>query len=787
MGRKIILLSDGTGNSAAKVWRTNVWRIFESLDLSGNDQVAFYDDGVGTSSFKPAAMLGGAFGYGLKRNVLDLYKFACRNCRDKDDAIYGFGFSRGAFTIRVVIGLIFERGLVKAHSEQELDAKAKAAYRAFRKANFHTNWYYAYRWFRSFFIKETPPKEVRSADVNVRFLGLWDTVAAYGTPVEEMTRGIGQWIWPWQIPDCKLNDHVKRACHALSIDDERTTFHPILWDERKEEPLSPREDGKRYLADERISQVWFAGVHSNVGGGYPDDSIAQIPLMWIMSEAKSCGLCFKSAADANPQTYGHPITAQDKDGRIYDPRKGLGGYYRYGPRSIHELGKELLWRKGTGFALAKIHESVLKRVRNNAQSYSPNGLPAQYEVVTGDGRVLAPFEPAPELASRPYETADQAQARFHLQEKVWNLIWGRRIFYFLTVGVTIYLLVFPVLKALPTSAELTNPLRWVSDVVRVVGAYLPGAAGPWIEGYARDPGRLIVVGAILAGMLWGGGWLAAKIQSQMGMLWQQSLRSGLVDSEEPGDLIYRLRTSGAYKAVHAGIKKYVAPAMFALLFAYLGLTLTSHVLFNVQDDAGWVCRERPVELEQDSKHPSREKVKDYKGLVNLARGETMLASGAATNELVRDVARLPEFKTSELCQSMGVWLERNGKYLIKFDSTDNFRDGAIEASEGFYSTDPPSTLQKALMIALVPLRREMIRPWFRVVARIGGKGGEEIFLDPDFSDKFLINEPITATRDGELFLFVNDATIGIPGFEGYFYGLFYKNNEGSARVTITRR
>src|SRR5262249_61802254 len=79
MGKRIILLSDGTGNSAAKVWRTNVWRVFESLELSGSEQVAFYDDGVGTSSFLPLAILGGAFGWGLKRNVLDLYKFLCRN------------------------------------------------------------------------------------------------------------------------------------------------------------------------------------------------------------------------------------------------------------------------------------------------------------------------------------------------------------------------------------------------------------------------------------------------------------------------------------------------------------------------------------------------------------------------------------------------------------------------------------------------------------------------------------------------------------------------------------
>src|SRR3977135_2929711 len=106
MSRKIILLSDGTGNAAGKVWRTNVWRTFEALDLSGSDQVAFYDDGVGTSSFKPWAVLGGAFVFCLKRNVLDISKFVCRNYRGDTDDIYGFGFSRGAFTIRVVMGLI---------------------------------------------------------------------------------------------------------------------------------------------------------------------------------------------------------------------------------------------------------------------------------------------------------------------------------------------------------------------------------------------------------------------------------------------------------------------------------------------------------------------------------------------------------------------------------------------------------------------------------------------------------------------------------------------------------
>jgi len=77
--KNIILLSDGTGNSAAKVWRTNVWRVFGSLALTNARQVAIYDDGVGSVSFKPLALLGGASGWGLKRNVIELYTFLCRN------------------------------------------------------------------------------------------------------------------------------------------------------------------------------------------------------------------------------------------------------------------------------------------------------------------------------------------------------------------------------------------------------------------------------------------------------------------------------------------------------------------------------------------------------------------------------------------------------------------------------------------------------------------------------------------------------------------------------------
>ena len=204
MPRRIVLLSDGTGNSSAKVWRTNVWRLFCALDLTSNDQVACYDDGVGSSSFKPLAILGGAFGVGLRRNVISLYKFACRNFRAQGDEIYGFGFSRGAFTIRVTIGLILDQGLIPAAntSETELDRLARRAYHDYHKKHFHTNWGLILRRLKKLVGRVQPVPTALPPGHRmpvVRFLGLWDTVAAYGLPVDEMTQGVSQWIWPLRI------------------------------------------------------------------------------------------------------------------------------------------------------------------------------------------------------------------------------------------------------------------------------------------------------------------------------------------------------------------------------------------------------------------------------------------------------------------------------------------------------------------------------------------------------------------------------------------------------------
>ena len=319
--KNIILLSDGTGNAASKVWRTNVWRTFESIDLSQPDQVALYADGVGTSSFKPLAVLGGVFGYGLKNNVIECYKFVCRNYQPKD-RIYGFGIQPRRLHHPRRDEEILTQGLVKYdNNEADLHRYAVAAYRAFRRDNVDSAWHIdLFRRLRDFILRTPYEKLTKKVDrpdedrPKVRFLGLWDTVAAYGLPVEEMTRFYSKWIFPFEILDTQLHGDVVRACHALSIDDERTTFQPVLWTEVGPDDSAVNPPAT-HTPQERLSQVWFAGVHSNVGGGYPDDSNARVSLGWILKEASLCDLRFKASPGAEPDALRFAKSASDKDGQ----------------------------------------------------------------------------------------------------------------------------------------------------------------------------------------------------------------------------------------------------------------------------------------------------------------------------------------------------------------------------------------------------------------------------------------------------------------------------------------
>ena len=122
-----------------------------------------------------------------------------------------------------------------------------------------------------------------SAHPAIEFIGVWDTVDAYGLPMDELAILWDRFIYPLYFPDYTLSPIVKRACHAVSVDDERLTFHPVLWDEGPEPGLVAA--GK--VSPGRIEQVWFPGVHSDVGGGYSKDLLALVTLDWMISKVEA--------------------------------------------------------------------------------------------------------------------------------------------------------------------------------------------------------------------------------------------------------------------------------------------------------------------------------------------------------------------------------------------------------------------------------------------------------------------------------------------------------------------
>ena len=137
MAKNIVICSDGTGNSAVKDRGTNVFKIFESIDLNGHrlnpkldPQVPIYDDGVGTEDFRPLKIFAGITGWGLSRNVKQLYKELCR-IYDPGDKIFLFGFSRGAFTVRSLVGLIVRCGIIDAQKQSTAEAFDGCVNRAF--------------------------------------------------------------------------------------------------------------------------------------------------------------------------------------------------------------------------------------------------------------------------------------------------------------------------------------------------------------------------------------------------------------------------------------------------------------------------------------------------------------------------------------------------------------------------------------------------------------------------------------------------------------------------------
>ena len=799
MAKKLIVLSDGTGNSAAKLFKTNVWKLYEALDLTpSGDQIALYDDGVGTSHFRPWALLTGAFGFGLKRNVLKMYVFLSRHYHNEIEAqrearpggeikppeIYGFGFSRGAFTIRVLSGLVVRQGLVPPATEAEMYRMALLSYRAYRKKCFHTitGLEKPFRNLRDAIAKlvdrlrrrpEYDPNrqtedgkpnaggaKMNTGGVKIRFLGLWDTVAAYGMPIEELRVAIDKLIFPLTFTTTNLLKDVQCARHALSIDDERSSFAPLLWDHEE---------------DDRLKQVWFAGVHANVGGGNPDDSLSSAPLAWMVFNAKDEGLQFHQPALDEIRGRATPY------GKMYNSRSGLSSFYRYQPRQVRCQIAGV-----TVPAPPVVHESVVFRMATGFQGYAPIALPQEVEVVDRDGQIhrFAGFQEVAAQGADRFK-AMAAAKDIRLADMVASLkppkdtdlikagVFRRRVAYFGTLIPALALAAFPILGPMfPQAAQLDQD--WVETlgaVGRSVASITPWYLAPWQNAIAQNP----IVAAILAALAFfcyrRGKSLRIGIADRARAAWgighntQQALRPSILDR-----LALALLGSPRAKATWAFTSGKLFPAFAGLLAVLLPAILIDRTLFWLKSTRGQICA-------------SQTPFEDLRGVTGQWQ----------------DIV----FRADDPCLATKYRVRQGRRYELRLQlpPKGQWNDAGNEADWTGLNFSKLSWSQALIMYAGTPTRRSLREPWFVPIARVGNFGSEEYVLTPaDVAEGKKPRETMTSViaprRNGELFLFVNDAYSGLfplawlePAARqktGWSAHHLYGNNSGTATVSIRR-
>lgn len=277
MAKRLVVCCDGTWNTINQKYPTNVAEVHKAVAATGGGmrQQKHYVEGVGNKPW--SRFTGGAFGAGLSDNVLDAYRFVVRNYEPGDELFF-FGFSRGAYTARSTVGLIRNCGVLLGRNEERIGD----AYRMYRDRDRAATGpdSSAARAFRAKFSHRDPDP------TPIRFIGVWDTVGALGIPLSG-GRLLNMFNRRWQFHNTELSSTVRSAFHALAIDEKRRSFEPTIW---KPSPTA--------VGQER-EQLWFAGDHSDVGGGHGDRGLSDAALRWLVSCAQSCGLAFEPKALAH--------------------------------------------------------------------------------------------------------------------------------------------------------------------------------------------------------------------------------------------------------------------------------------------------------------------------------------------------------------------------------------------------------------------------------------------------------------------------------------------------------
>jgi len=272
--KRIIICADGTWNLRDQVEEesgrrrpTNVTKVARAIkprDRHGVDQVVFYRDGIGTRG-PLDKMTGGAFGRGMEDNVRNLYRSIVYNYVPGDELFF-FGFSRGAFTVRTLAGFMNTVGLIEKDDDYFVP-EIYACYESNRGPETEA-WRKAFRR-----VKWPHPCP------DIKFIGVWDTVGALGAP--GVVGKVASWLRgnKYAYHDIQLHAPIQNAYHALAIDERRKPFTPSLW-ERPDDWTG------------NLEQAWFPGVHSDVGGGYYPDGLANEALHWLVGKAEALDLAF---------------------------------------------------------------------------------------------------------------------------------------------------------------------------------------------------------------------------------------------------------------------------------------------------------------------------------------------------------------------------------------------------------------------------------------------------------------------------------------------------------------
>jgi uncharacterized protein (DUF2235 family) len=330
--KRIILCADGTWNEPDQLDKTtgrrrptNVTKLARAISprsSAGIDQVVFYHGGVGTNGGLDK-FTGGAFGRGIEANIRDLYRFIVFNYEPGDE-IYLFGFSRGAFTVRTLVGFMNKFGLIQKDDDYYVP-DIYACYENNAQPG-SDEWNQAFHNIKDG--RPCPP---------IRMIGVWDTVGALGVPGL-----LGHFFNKdkYKYHDVTLHSCVENAYHALAVDERRKPFAPDLW---------TRPSGWTG----KLEQVWFGGVHSNVGGGYTPDGLANEALHWLAEKAEGLGVEFDSAFLSFFEPHYDSIL-----------QNSMTMIYRLMGPFIRPVGQHL--QDGEA-----VHQAVLDRLRDPKCDYKP--------------------------------------------------------------------------------------------------------------------------------------------------------------------------------------------------------------------------------------------------------------------------------------------------------------------------------------------------------------------------------------------------------------------------------